>query len=57
MYNVDAKIEDIFNAVISYIAMPWVLPGDQGLYLDGFFYQNIQSINDQLVFKLNLALR
>ena len=57
MYNVHAKIEDIFNNILSYIAMPWIISEDQGLYVDGFFFKNIQSLNDQLVFKLDVALR
>ena len=57
MYNFDQKIEDFLNNVFSYVSMPWVLPGDKGLYIDGFFYDNIQSLNDQMVFKLDLQLR
>ena len=57
MYNIDGKIEKTFNAILSDIAMPWILSDEKGLYLDGFFYENIQSINDQLVLKLSLALR
>ena len=57
MYKIDGKIEDTFNAILSDIAMPWIISEDRGLYLDGFFYENIQSLNDQLVLKLELALR
>ena len=56
-YGVDEKIEAVVNAVFAYAAMPWILPGDKGLYIDGFFYDNIQSLNDQLVFKLDTQLR
>ena len=57
MYNVDGKIEDMVNNILSYIAMPWIISENQGLYVDGFFFKNIQSINDQLVFKLDVAVR
>ena len=45
-YGLDEKIQDVINAVFDYASMPWVLPGDKGLYIDGFFYDNIQSLND-----------
>ena len=52
MYPMDDLIENVINTVLEAHGMPWVLPGDKGLYLDGFFWDNIQSQNDQMIVKL-----
>ena len=50
-YGVNTKIQKVINKLIDSVPMPIPI-GKSGLYLDGFFYDNVQSNNDQFIIKL-----
>ena len=50
-YGLETKIQKIINRIVDMVPMPFYI-GDTGLYIDGFFYDNTISNNDQLIVKL-----
>ena len=56
LYNVEDKVEAILNKILGLVDFP-ISIGDSGFYLDGVFYSDIISGNDQILMPLDVMLR